>query len=295
MILDGKTLAQEILADLKTKIGALALKHPPRLAAILVGSDPTSVAFLKQKEKAAHEVGVEFRLYEFSADISNEKLRKAIGDIGRQQLVAGMVLQLPLPERLNTQAMLNAIPKTKDVDVLTEGNIGAFAVGRLAVDPPPVGGIKRLITRYGVSFQDKYVLVVGQGRLIGRPVAWWLLKERATFTAAGNGTENIAAFTALADVIITGVGKPGLITGAMVKQGAAVFDFGSAQAHDAIVGDVDFKSVEPKASYITPVPGGMGPLTVAMLFENLHAFITRRNAASAHERRDRLAADIGLT
>lgn len=270
MILDGKILSQEILTDLKTKIGALALRHSPRLAAILVGSDPTSIAFLKQKEKAAQEVGVEFKLHTFPADVSNERLRKAIGEIARQQLMAGIVLQLPLPEHLNTQAMLNAIPPAKDVDVLTERNIGAFAVGRLAIDPPPVSGIKRLMKRYGISLEGKYVVVVGQGRLIGRPASWWLLGERATFAAVGSETEDIAAFTEKADIIITGVGKPGLITGRMVKQGVIVFDFGSAYEQDAIVGDVHFESVEPKASHITPVPGGMGPLTVAMLLENLY-------------------------
>lgn len=286
MILDGKTLAQEILANLKIKMGTLALnppslslrrqrhhfalaQHAPRLAAILVGNDPTSTAFLKQKEKAAQEIGVEFQLHTFPADISNERLRKAIGDIGRQQLVAGIVLQLPLPEHLNTQAMLNAIPPAKDVDVLTERNIGAFAVGRLRVDPPPVGGIKRLMERHGISLEGKHVVVVGQGRLVGRPTVWWLLKEQVTFTTVGSGVENLTALTERADIIITGVGKANLIVGAMVKEGAAVFDFGSAHSGDAIVGDVHFESVRPKASYITPVPGGMGPLTVAILFENL--------------------------
>lgn len=275
MILDGKNLSQETLTDLKTKISALDLKHSLRLAAILVGDDPTSVAFLKQKEKAAQEVGVEFQLHAFPADISNERLRKAIGDIGRQQLVNGIVLQLPLPEHLNTQAMLNAIAPGKDVDVLTERNIGSFAVGRLPIDPPPVGGIKRLMERYGISLQDKYVVVVGQGRLIGRPAAWWLLEQRAAFAAVGNGAADLAALTEKADVIITGAGKPNLIGGDMVRESVVVFDFGSAHEGDAIVGDVHFESVEPKASYITPVPGGMGPLTVAMLLENLYTLAMR--------------------
>lgn len=275
MILDGKTLSQEILADLKTKISALDLKHSLRLAAILVGEDQSSIAFLKQKEKAAQEVGVEFKLHAFPAGISNERLRKAIGDIGRQRLVNGIVLQLPLPEHLNTQAMLNAIAPGKDVDVLTERNIGSFAVGRLTIDPPPVGGIKRLMERYGISLQDKYVVVVGQGRLIGRPAVWWLLEQRVAFTAVGNGSTDLAALIERADVIITGAGKPNLIGGGMVKESVVVFDFGSAHEGDAIVGDVNFESVEPKTSYITPVPGGMGPLTVAMLLENLYTLATR--------------------
>lgn len=276
MLLDGRNLAQETLAELRTKISALNSKRPLRLVAILVGDDPASLVFLRQKKEAAETIGVEFRVERFPMNVSNEKLRRALVGIGRQTLVTGLLVQLPLPEHLNAQAALNAIPPEKDVDVLTERNVGRFALGRLPIDPPPVAGVKKLLAHSHCTLAGKHVVVVGQGRLIGKPIAWWLLNEGATFTTVTNDTPDARLLTQRADILIAGAGKPRAITADMVKEGVVVFDFGSAKEDDRIVGDVDFDAVAPKASSITPVPGGMGPLTVAMIFENLYTLVTRR-------------------
>ncbi|MDP3794439.1 MAG: bifunctional 5,10-methylenetetrahydrofolate dehydrogenase/5,10-methenyltetrahydrofolate cyclohydrolase [bacterium] len=274
ILLDGKPIAQTILAELRGRFAALDLPRPPRLCAILVGQDPASIAFLKQKEKTAGEAGVEFRIEEFPETISTERLRSAIVAIGRQKVVGAMIAQLPLPGHLNVQAILNAIPPEKDADVLTERSTGKFVLGRLPFDPPPVAGLRRMLGHYKLRIAGKYVVLVGQGRLIGKSLSWWLTNQGNTFTATNAETPDLGRFTRAAECIITGVGKPKLITADMIAQDAIVIDFGFARVDDATVGDVDFEAVAAKAAAVTPVPGGMGPLTVALLFENLYTLLT---------------------
>lgn len=281
ILLDGKTIADAMLRKLKTKFSELGARRPPKLVAVLVGDNPASIAFLRQKEKAALEAGVAFELNAFPATISTAALRRAIVDIGRHKTVSAMIVQLPLPGRISQQPILNAVPPGKDIDALCEQNTAKFVLGRLPFDPPPVAAIKELFARYEIGLAQKHVVLVGQGRLIGKPLAWWLMNEEATLTAASRNTPDLGALTRLADVIITGVGMPRLITGDMVKQGAVLCDFGFTKEGDAIVGDIDAESVAAKAGALTPVPGGLGPLTVAMLFGNMHHMVKNQNANNA--------------
>lgn len=265
VILDGKQLAEKIIAGLKSEIGGRKLS----LGAVVVGGTPVIEKFIGQKKKAAEELGVDFRIYDYAAAISTNELRKRIATIVHDADPTGIIIQLPLPSHINTQYILNSVPSGKDVDVLSARAIGDFAVGKSPVVPPVVGAIQALFEEYRISLQDKYVVIVGAGTLVGKPVALWLLNEKGTFSVVEEGTPDIAAFTRQADIIISGVGKPGLITGDMVRDEVIVIDAGTSEAGGKLAGDVDFDSVSPKAAFITPVPGGVGPLTVAMIYRNL--------------------------
>lgn len=275
--MDGKSLADRIIAELKETYAGFAKK--PALAAVVVGADAVIRKFLERKKAVADELGVDFRIYEYSADISTNELRKRIAVIVHEAAPGGIIIQLPLPPHLNRQYILNSVPPEKDVDVLSARAVGDFAVGKSRIAPPVVGAIKALLGEYGIDYKSKHVIVIGAGALVGKPVAAWLANEKVSFTVVDENTPDISAFTKQADIIITGVGKPGLITGDMIREGAVVIDAGTSEAGgpstalgaSKLVGDVDFDSVNKKASHITPVPGGVGPLTVAMIYKNLLA------------------------
>lgn len=253
IILDGKKLSQKILEEVKKKIAGRKLK----MAAILVGDDENSKIFLRQKEKACKFVGVEFRLYKFLKDISQDELAERVREIAKEDN-QGIIIQLPLPARIgyaksvaggpkhiDTQEILNLIPPEKDIDALSEKSENSPILS------PVLYGILKLFKQYKINFKNKKIVVVGRGILVGRPIIKWLEKQHI----------DISDDIKKADVIISGVGKPGFtITGDMVKKGAVVVD---------AAGDVDFKTVAPKAGFITPVPGGVGPMTVACLIDNL--------------------------
>ncbi len=275
VILDGKALAGKIIAALKEEYARLPGKLS--LAAVVVGSDAVVGKFIAQKKKVAEELGVDFRVYEYAPDISTNELRKRLAVLVHDADPDGIIIQLPLPPELNRQYILNSVPPEKDVDMLSARAMGDFAVGKSRILPPVVGAVKALLEEYHIDVGAKHVLVIGAGMLVGKPVALWLTNEKASFSVVGEHTPDISEFIKKADVIITGVGKPNLITGDMVKEGTVVIDAGTAESGDPaaeggigkLVGDVDFDSVSPKASYITPVPGGVGPLTVAMIYQNL--------------------------
>lgn len=291
VILDGKALAEKIIAGLKGEFARLGKK--PALAAIVVGGDAVIRKFVERKEALAGELGVDFRVYEYPADISTNELRKRIAVIVHDADPAGVIVQLPLPPHVNQQYILNSVPPEKDVDVLSARAVGDFAVGKSKIYPPVVGAIQALFEEYGIDYRSKHILVVGAGTLVGKPVTAWLANEKVSFTVIDERTPDISEFTKKADVIITGVGKPGLITGNMVREGAVVIDAGTSEGGPStgstlstgsrqagspqagsgqrapLVGDVDFDSVSQKASYLTPVPGGIGPLTVVMIYKNL--------------------------
>ena len=277
MILDGRALAEKIVSGLKGEYGRLSKR--PSLAALMIGDDVVIARFIAQKKKIAGELGVDFRAYEYPADISTNELRKRIAAVVHDADPDGIIIQLPLPGHINQQYILNSVPPEKDVDVLSARAVGDFAVGKSKVLPPVVGAIKALFDEYGIDYRSKHVAVVGAGTLVGKPVAVWLANERVLFMVVDENTPDITPFVKGADIIITGVGKPGLITGDMVKEGAVVIDAGTSESAGSssvlgagkLVGDADFDSVSKKASYITPVPGGVGPLTVAMIYTNLLA------------------------
>lgn len=266
-ILDGKSLSQKILAGLKSDY--LNLGRKLKLAIVRVGEDAVIDKFVAQKKKIAEELGVDFRVYAYDVGITTNEFRKKIAVIVHDADPDGVIVQLPLPEKINTPYILNSIPAEKDVDVLSARALGNFFVGKSEILPPVVGAIKALFEEYGIEARGKYIVVAGAGGLVGKPVAAWLLNEGVTFSVVRSSTADISEFTKKADIIITGVGKPGLITGDMVKEGVVVIDAGTSESEGKLSGDADFESVSKKASFVAPVPGGVGPLTVAMIYKNL--------------------------
>lgn len=264
-ILNGEEIAGKILWDVKKR----ASRKHLRLAIVQVGQNPVSETYIRKKQEAGKSIGVGFRLVRLAQDISQQKLKEEIQNIGRNPKVSGMIVQLPLPKIMNTQEVLDTIPVEKDVDVLSSESFGRFALGLSPILPPTVGAVSALLEAANVQVRGKNVVLVGGGRLVGLPLAVWLLREKATVTVANEYTKHIAQITRQADILISGVGKPKLITAKMIKKGAMVIDAGTSVEGGRTKGDVDFPSVIKKAGYITPVPGGVGPLTVACLLRNL--------------------------
>ena len=266
-ILNGKKLSGKILANLKKEIK----KYKPDLTLVVVqvGENPVSQIFINQKKKACEKVGFNFKLFKFPARISAIELKKEIERIVKNPTNSGGIIQLPLPEKFLPEDFLNLIPEEKDVDVLSKKSLGKFYQGTLKILPPTVQGILYLFKNYKIELKWKNVVIVGAGRLVGFPLAIQLLKEKATLSVLNEFTKDAPSFIKKADILISGVGKPNLIRGNMVKKGVVVIDVGTSIKEGKLTGDVEFKSVSKKASYITPVPGGVGPLTVACLLENL--------------------------
>ncbi|MDP2864140.1 MAG: bifunctional 5,10-methylenetetrahydrofolate dehydrogenase/5,10-methenyltetrahydrofolate cyclohydrolase [bacterium] len=267
IILDGKKLSEEILENLKKEIKKRNLKL--RLSVVQVGENPVSKIFISQKKKACERVGINFKLCKLPAKISVAELKKEIERIVKEPENSGVIIQLPLSKKFLPEELLNLISLKKDIDVLSEKSLGKFYQGTLSILPPTVQGILYLFKNYKIELKGKNVVIVGAGRLIGNPLALRLLREKATISVLNEFTKDTPSFTKKADILISGVGKPNLITGKMVKKGVVVIDAGTSIKKGRLVGDVDFKSVSKKASYITPVPGGVGPMTVACLIENL--------------------------
>jgi len=258
VLLNGKKLAEEILDNLKKEIKKRRLKL--QLAVILVGRDPASKIFIKQKKNACEKIGISFKLYQYAENASRHIIRGAIKKIVNDPKSSGVVIQLPLPGKFKSEEFLNLIPEGKDIDVLSKASFEKFCSGKLKILPPTVGAVSILSGKYGIKIKNKNIVIVGRGRLVGKPLAAWLKLQKAKFSVVDENTENISSYTKKADILISGTGQNKIIKGNMVKDGVVVIDFDR---------DIDFKSVSKKASFITPVPGGVGPLTVACLLENL--------------------------
>ena len=265
--IDGKKLAQKILDELKEEIAKKGKRL--RLAVILVGKNPVIEKFVEQKKKTGASIDIDVRLFQFKESITTNELRKRISRIVHEKKNTGVIIQLPLPSNINSQYILNSIPPEKDVDMLSAKSIGNFATGKTQILPPVTGSVKAIFDEYKIDYRDKNIVIIGAGKLVGRPVALWLINENATLSVLKSNTPDISEFTKRADIIISGVGKPKLITSNMIKEGAVIIDAGTSESEGKISGDVDFDSVSQKASFITPVPGGIGPMTVATLFKNL--------------------------
>lgn len=267
IIVDGKAIAAHILDEIRNEV--VASKKKLRLAVVVVGDDAVTRHFVVEKRRVAESIGIDIRVYPFPETVMPNELRARINEIVRERHNTGVIVQLPLPPHLPRQHILNAVTAEKDVDMLSARAVGSFAVGKGALAPPVVGAIQEIAAAHGVEFAGKHIVVVGAGPLVGRPVALWLLRSGATFTVVRKSTPNPASFLRSADIIISGIGKPHFITGAMVKEGVAVFDAGTAESEGKMAGDFDYDSVAPLCSLITPVPGGIGPLTTALLLHNL--------------------------
>jgi methylenetetrahydrofolate dehydrogenase (NADP+)/methenyltetrahydrofolate cyclohydrolase len=274
MVIDGKQLAQEIIEELKKERENILKKI--RLAVVLVGSDPASLSFIKQKEKIAKELDIDFRLYQYQENIKTKELRKKVSDICRVTYNRGVIVQLPLPQMINSQVVLNAILPLKDPDVLCERNLGAFYANRSLILPPVVESIKFLLNKYEISIEGKNVLLIGQGQLVGKPTALWFINQGATVMIANRKTRNLQDLIKMADIIVSSAGVPHLVSGKMVKPGVIVFDAAVVSEAGKLVGDCDQESLKDKAALLTPVPGGLGPLVVAFLFKNLLTLVKQQ-------------------
>lgn len=263
-ILDGKKIAEKILAKLisPARLAAKRTGRPPiRLAVVLVSSSSASLNFVRQKQKVAEKIGVQFKLYKFNKNISEQKLIGKLSRIVSNKVNTGIVIQLPLPKHIDEQKILNIIPPEKDVD--------ALSVDNFFVESPTASGIMKILKEYNIKIKGKKIVIIGKGRLVGKPLAIMMEKVGANLILCDRQTKNLVAKTLKADILISATGQPNLIKENMVKKGTVVIDAGFSKINDKIVGDVDFKKVKKKASYITPVPGGVGPMTVAMLMRNL--------------------------
>lgn len=264
-IVDGSKIAQQILGKLKQEIKQSRLR--PHLAVVLVGADPASRTYVRKKQEAALAIGVKFSLFTYPSNISTEKLIAQLGKIQRQSL-SGIIIQLPLPQTLDKKRVLNALQPELDVDFLTWESLGKLVVGENILVPPSPGAVLEILRHYKINLKGQHVVLVGAGDLIGKPLANIFIHMPVTLTTCNKETKNLSDITRQADILITGVGKAGLIRGNMVKPGAVVIDAGVSFKGKKMFGDVAFEEVKKIARLITPTPGGVGPITVAKLLEN---------------------------
>ncbi|GAB4458796.1 MAG: bifunctional methylenetetrahydrofolate dehydrogenase/methenyltetrahydrofolate cyclohydrolase FolD [Elainellaceae cyanobacterium] len=273
-ILDGKALAQKIQAELAQQIAAIkaAGGRSPGLAVLMVGDNPASAAYVRNKERACEKLGMMSFGKHFPADTSQEDLSRAIDELNQDDRVDGILVQLPLPDHLDSAALLNQIHPDKDADGLHPMNLGRLVRGEEGLQSCTPAGVMKLLEEYQIDPRGKHAVVIGRSILVGKPVSLMLLAKDATVTMAHSRTPDLATVARSADILVAAVGRPNLITADMVKPGAVVIDVGINRITDdsssRLVGDVDFESVKDVASWITPVPGGVGPMTVTMLMAN---------------------------
>lgn len=270
-ILDGKEIAGRVRAEVKTDAEAFARAHgrTPRLEVVLVGEDAASQVYVRNKEKAAHEAGLRGSVIRLAASTSQTELLARVRALSADPDVDGILVQLPLPSGLDAAAIVDAIDPHKDVDGLHPVNAGLLATGGKGLRPCTPSGCMRMLREAGVDLRGMRAVVLGRSNLVGKPVALMLLEEHATVTIAHSRTVDLAAECARADVLVAAVGKSRLVKADWVKEGAVVIDVGINRGEDGkLCGDVDFEAVKAKASWITPVPGGVGAMTIAMLLRN---------------------------
>ena len=269
-ILDGKTLAAATRAALKQRVAALVQRGVrPGLAVILAGDDPASKVYVRNKTSACEEVGVRSQQIDYPGSVTQEELIGRIRKLNADPAVHGILVQLPLPKHIDSARVLETIAPAKDADGFHEANLGALMAGRPGVVPCTPLGCIRLIEHAGVQIAGRHAVVLGRSNIVGKPVAMLLLQRDATVTVCHSKTPQLGALTKQADILVAAVGRAKLVTGEMVKPGACVIDVGVNRLPSGkLAGDVDFDAVKEVAGWITPVPGGVGPMTIAMLLEN---------------------------
>lgn len=280
VIIDGKELSMQIKEEVKKDVENLRkeYKKSPSLATILVGNDPASEIYINLKDKACKEVGINPIIYRFTSTITEEQLLKKIFELNRSNDINGILVQMPLPSNINTQKVMESIDHIKDVDGFSPINSGKLMNGDETLVPCTPKGVIYSLEKYGVKFEGKDVVIINHSPVVGKPLAMMLLSRNATVTVCHVFTKDLKEHTLKADILISAVGKPNLIIKDMVKENAVVVDVGISRINNKIFGDVDFENVSKKASLITPVPGGVGPMTVAMLLKNtVEAFKIQMN------------------
>jgi len=280
-ILSGTELAEKMRQEMKNEIAALKEKYnlEPGLAVILVGDNPASISYVKGKEKACAEVGIMSREYKFDADYKEEELLKLIDQLNKDNTIHGILVQLPLPDHINEEKVLYAINPDKDVDGFHPVNVGKLMIGADCFLPCTPHGIQQLLLRNGIEISGKHVVIVGRSNIVGKPLAMILIQKKtganATVTMCHTGTKNMEDYTKQADILVVAAGRPHTVNSDMVREGAVVIDVGVNRIEDPtkksgfrLIGDVEFDEVSKKANAISPVPGGVGPMTITMLLYN---------------------------
>jgi methylenetetrahydrofolate dehydrogenase (NADP+)/methenyltetrahydrofolate cyclohydrolase len=282
LILDGKHVSQQHLARLKEQLAALPAEVPkPKLVVVLVGDDPASQVYVRRKTKVAHEIGMASELITLAKNTEQQTLLNTIERLNADSTVHGILVQLPLPKHIDTQAVLHAVSPSKDVDGFHPFNLGRLLAGEndqhMALPCTPAGMIS-ILKHYNIPISGKHAVVIGRSTIVGKPIAQLLLQANATVTLCHSRTENLASHTQSADILIAAVGIPNMVTADMVKPGATVLDVGINRLDNGkLTGDVDYDNVQPIAGAITPVPGGVGPMTIATLMENTYKLYLTAN------------------
>ena len=284
MILDGKQIAQTIRAELREEIQTLKAQglRVPKLAVVIVGHNPASETYVSNKIKACAEVGMDAERIALEADITEKQLLAEVERLNNDPTIDGFIVQLPLPEHISETTIMSAIDRRKDVDGLTPENVGRTVQGLPSIISATPRGIRELLARYQIPTEGKHVVVIGRSNIVGKPIAMLLMQRPylslpgmsaaslgdATVTICHSKTRDLKSICLTADIIIVAAGSPKLLTVDMVKEGATIIDVGINRVDGHLVGDVDFANVAPKAAYITPVPGGVGPMTIVSLLQN---------------------------
>lgn len=284
MILDGKQIAKTIREELRAQIETLRAqgKRVPKLAIVIVGNNPASETYVNNKLKACAEVGIEAVKIAYPTEITEQTLLNEVRRLNNDDTIDGFIVQLPLPDHITETAILSAIDRRKDVDGLTPENVGRTVQGLPSIISATPRGIRELLARYQIKTEGKHVVVIGRSNIVGKPVALLLMQRPylslpgmsaaslgdATVTICHSKTQDLKSICLTADIIIVAAGSPKLLTAEMVKEGATIIDVGINRVDGKLVGDVDFEHVAPKAAYITPVPGGVGPMTIVSLLQN---------------------------
>ena len=269
--MNGKELAKEIRGNLKIEVAELKKQGIiPKLAVIMVGDDKASQVYVRNKSKACDEIGIEYEEYLKDASITQEELLNLIDELNAREDISGILLQSPIPKHLDIREAFNRIDYKKDVDGFNPINVGKLAIGEDCFISCTPYGVVKLLEANNIKIGGKHVVILGRSNIVGRPLIQCMLNEHATVTVCHSRTQNLKEFTKQADILISAIGKAKFVTEDMVKDGAVVIDVGINRNNEGkLVGDVDYENVEPKTSYITPVPGGVGPMTIAMLMNNV--------------------------
>jgi methylenetetrahydrofolate dehydrogenase (NADP+)/methenyltetrahydrofolate cyclohydrolase len=269
-LMDGSALAKKIRIRLKSEISEYVEKYKvqPHLAVILVGADPASETYVRSKEKACDKVGMKSTVINKPADITELELIETINALNEDDSVHGILLQLPIPKHIDSEKVINMIEPSKDVDGFSNENVAKLVKNQDTLVPCTPLGITRLLDEYGIKSEGEHCVIVGRSQIVGKPMAQLMLQRNATVTVCHSRTKNLKEITKQADILIAAVGKAHMIDESFVKDGATVIDVGVSRVDGKIQGDVDFDNVSKKAGFITPMPGGTGPMTIACLLEN---------------------------
>jgi methylenetetrahydrofolate dehydrogenase (NADP+)/methenyltetrahydrofolate cyclohydrolase len=265
-IIDGRKVAEELRAELKKKVSKL--KQKPGLAVVLVGNNPASEVYVNMKEKKCKDVGFYSKKIILPEETSEEKLLQVVDDLNQDPKIHGMLVQLPLPKHVDEQLIIDAILPHKDADGFNPINMGNMLIGQNIIVSATPKGVMKLIESTGVELEGKHAVVVGRSNIVGKPISILLQQKNCTVTMCHSRTKPLADYTKQADILVVAIGKARMITKEMVKPGAIVIDVGTNKVYDKLVGDVEFDGVKEVAGYITPVPRGVGPMTIACLLEN---------------------------